>query len=329
MGRATISIASRGSLLAETHFSNYDACLNTYVGCEFACTYCYVRYFIKDDKLSWGQFVRVRAHLQDRLPRELQKGHIKLKDGWRIVNDKRQRKFKHLAIPDARLVIGTMTDPYQPAERKHRITRTALDTLLRQDLPHFKKVGIFTRSPIVLDDLRLITQLPKPRVHFTITPFPPAVMRAIEPYSPMTSRRWDVVKWLKAAGLRVHCNISPVIPQLSERFIPEFVQKLIALGVDEYFVDPMQPYAESFQAFAKACYGLPGVNWTQIEQTITDRNAYLDWKADFFGTWNEEREKHQHLAPNQLPIWCDHENGVWINMLNMKQMNHCHYGDET
>jgi len=61
---------------------------------------------------------------------------------------------------------------------------------------------------------------------------------------------------------------------------------------------------------------------------MTNRDAYLDWKADFFGAWNEEREKIQNQAPNQLPIWCDHENNIWINMKTMQQMNHCYYGDE-
>jgi len=267
--------------------------------------------------------------MKDKLPKELQKGQVKLEDGYEVVGKKRKRKHRTILIPDARLVIGTMTDPYQPAEKKHRITREALKILTRSDLPHFQKVGLFTRSPVVLGDLDLLLKLPRPRVHFTVTPFPQTVLRAIEPYSPKTDRRWKVVKAMKDAGLRVHCNISPVIPQLSEPFIQEFVQKLIELEVDEYFVDPMQPYKESFEAFASACHNLQGVNWAVIERTMTDRDAYLDWKADFFGAWNEEREKHQNKAQKQLPIWCDHENGVWINMKTMQQMNHSRYGDEA
>lgn len=314
--KALLTVAPRSRLLTKSTFKNYDTCLNPYVGCEFGCSYCYVRFFVKDKNRDWGEFVRVRVHVQDKLPKELQTGTIRLDSEDTI------------AIPDARLVIGTMTDPYQPAEKKHRITRTALRILLRDDLPQFKKVGIFTRSPLVLQDLDLIQQLPLARVHFTLTPFPPEVLRVIEPYSSRIERRWQTVAALKAAGLRVHVNVAPVMPEISEPYIDEFVRRLAELQVDEYFVDPMQPYKESFDAFRRACQSLPNVNWSKIERTMLDRELYLDWKADFYGRWDDLRRGHQHLAPDQLPIWSDHENRVWIDMRTGQQMNHRHYGTD-
>lgn len=338
---AKLTVANRSSLLTKSTFKNYDACLNSYVGCEFGCTYCYVRFFIKDDEHEWGDFVRVRAHMAEKLPKELRKGFLRIqegretvmKDGKVVLNDSGKPKtkpaYRTLPIPDARLVLGTMTDPYQPAERKQRITRAALETLLRDDLPQFKKVGIFTRSPIVLDDLDLIKQLPNARVHFTVTPFPPKVLRAIEPMSPKTTKRWDVVRKLKEAGLRVHVNVSPVMPQISEGFAEEFIKLLTELQVDEYFVDPMQPYKEAFESFRDACQTLDGVNWPEIERIMTDKDEYLDWKFDFFTDWEKHRRKYQHLAPDQLPIWCDHENKTWVNMLTGEQMDTRNYGDEA
>jgi DNA repair photolyase len=328
-------------LLTKSTFKNYDVCLNPYVGCQFGCTYCYVRFFIKDPDHEWGDFVRVRTHMEEKLPKELAKGYIRLaegrepvlEDGKPVLNKKgkpkTRPKYRTLQIEDARLVLGTMTDPYQPVERKQRITRAALQALLNEDTPTPKKVGIFTRSPIVLDDLDLITQLPNARVHFTVTPFPPTVLRAIEPMSPKTESRWKVVKKLKEAGLRVHVNVSPIMPRISEGFAEEFVKLLTELQVDEYFVDPMQPYKEAFESFRNACQGLKDVNWHEIERIMTDKDEYLDWKFEFFQDWNEHRKKYQHLAPNQLPIWCDHENKVWVNMLTGEQMDHRAYGDEA
>jgi DNA repair photolyase len=165
-------------------------------------------------------------------------------------------------------------------------------------------------------------------VHFTVTPFPPEVLRAIEPYSPRTERRWKVVQQLKEAGLRVHVNVSPIIPLLSEGFEEEFVNKLIELQVDEYFVDPMQPYKESWEALKASAAGLKGVDFPKIEQIMLDRDEYLDWKFDYLQRWNEHREPLQHKAPDQLPIWSDHEHGVWVNMLNGEQMSKRAYGDE-
>jgi DNA repair photolyase len=338
--RALVTVAPRTKVITKSTFKNYDICLNPYVGCEFGCSYCYVRFFVKDPNKEWGEFVRVRQHLEESLPKELRKGQFRLGDGREpVLNDNGQQlrdtqhrlvtrpKHRLLAAQDARLVIGTMTDPYQPAEARHRITRTALQILLRPDVPRLKKVGIFTRSPLVLQDLDLITQLPKARVHFTVTPFPPEVLRVIEPYSPRTDRRWETVKKLKDAGLRVHVNVSPVMPGMSEGFINEFTRKLAELKVDEYFVDPMQPYKESFAAFKRACGQVPNLNWQQIEAVMTDKDRYLDWKADYYGRWDKARQKHQHLAPDQLPIWSDHEHKVWIDMRTGQQMSHRHYGD--
>ena len=71
MKDVSFTVASRGKLISKTGFKNYDICLNTYVGCQFGCTYCYVRFFIKDDNKEWGKFVRLRHHVADKLPKEL------------------------------------------------------------------------------------------------------------------------------------------------------------------------------------------------------------------------------------------------------------------
>lgn len=339
--KATLSIARQSKLVTKSMFSGYDLCINPYVGCEFGCSYCYVRFTVKDKNHDWGEFVRIREHMADKLPKELNRGFFRIEDGHEIIKDnegniqrtetgKPRKKSIHKTIimPEARLVIGTMTDPYQPIEKQHKITRTALEIITKHP-NQFKKVGIFTRSPLVLQDLNLIKKLPNARVHFTITPYPPDVLRAIEPYSPITKKRWDTVKTIKDAGLRVHVNVSPIIPILSEGFEQEFVEKLIKYQIDEYFVDPMQPYKESWDAFKKSARNLKNVNFHKIEQTMMNRDKYLDWKFNYLQSWNTFRKPIQHHAPNQLPIWSDHENKVWVNMLNGQQMSKRHYGNEA
>jgi DNA repair photolyase len=330
--KSLVSVANKSSkVITPSGFSNYDVCINPYVGCEFGCTYCYVRFFVKDDQKEWGEFVRVRTFIEDKLPKELKTDYIRLPAGKIKKYDENgeavtKKTYRSIAIPDARLVIGTMTDPYQPQEKKHRITRTTLQILLREDLPHFKKVGIFTRSPLVLQDIDLIKKLPNARVHFTITPYNDKITRLIEPYSPVTSRRWSVIKSLKEAGIRVHVNVAPVMPTISEEFIDDFARKLAELQVDEYFVDPMQAYKESFESFKRACVNA-GVEWDPIESVMLNKRRYTEWKLDYFEKWNESRKKYEHLAPNQLPIWSDHETRVWVDMRTGEQMNRKGYGE--
>ena len=154
--KATQSVARRSTIVTKSMFSGYDLCINPYVGCEFGCSYCYVRFTVKDDNHEWGEFVRVRAHMADKLPKELDKGNFRIQDGTVPVLDddgkqertpagkpRKRSLYKTMAMSDARLVLGTMTDPYQPAEKRHRITRTALE-LITEHPNQFKKVGIFT-----------------------------------------------------------------------------------------------------------------------------------------------------------------------------------------
>lgn len=321
-----VSVANRSTLLTKTNFKNYDLCLNPYVGCEFGCSYCYVRFFVKDDEEEWGHFVRARLHMEEKLPKELDKGYVRVSDGtFRDESGAKKTRKRDIEIEKGRLVLGTMTDPYQPVEKKHRVTRTALEIITKHSR-QFEKVGIFTRSPLVLQDLDLIKKLPRARVHFTVTPFPPEIMRAIEPISPRTDSRWAVVQKLKEAGIRVHVNVSPVIPLLSDGFAKEFVGKLIDLRVDEYFVDPMQPYSESFEAFKAACVNTD-VDWASVERIMMDKKLYEAWKVQFWAEWNSHRLERQGEFPEQLPIWSDHENHVWMDMRSGKQMSHRQYGD--
>jgi DNA repair photolyase len=74
MAKVAVVKASRGKIVVGSGFQGYDVCVNPWVGCQFGCSYCYVRFFVKDPKLPWGQFVRARDHLPVRLAREIGQG---------------------------------------------------------------------------------------------------------------------------------------------------------------------------------------------------------------------------------------------------------------
>lgn len=324
-----ISVANRAKILTKSMFSGYDLCVNPYVGCEFGCSYCYVRFMVKDDEKEWGKFLRVREHLEDKLPKELDRGFVSIETGtFKDATGKRTSVKSDLAIGDARLVLGTMTDPYQPSEKKFGITRKALEILVGHQ-NQFKKVGLFTRSPLVLRDVDLLLKLPKARVHFTVTPFTPGVLRKIEPYSPVTAARFKVIEKLKAAGLRVHVNVSPVMPILSDGFVADFAEELARIGVDEFFVDPMQPYKESFTAFEEAMAG--SGDWQAIKDVMGDKERYLEWKewykSEWTAAWRVASAKYGREAT--LPIWSDHEYKVWVDMRSGESMSKRVYGDEV
>lgn len=299
----SVTTASKSKVITKTGFKGYDVCANPYVGCQFGCTYCYVRFFVKDKNHPWGEFVRTRDHikLQEKFAKEVKKAAGK------------------------RLVIGTMTDPYQPIEREHRLTRAILQAIVDAEDP-LEKVGIFTRSPIIAEDIDLIKQLPRPRVHYTVSPYEDADIHLLEPIGIQIKRRFETIKLLKDAGIRVHVNVAPAIPLMSESSIERTAQALADAGVDEFFVDPMQAYGPSFEAMKLALVN--DERWPEIERIMQDDDAYAKWKADFRKSWETAWKKHEKNRPDTLPIWSDHENKVWVDMRTGEQMSPSLYGDD-
>lgn len=296
----TVSDATRSKVITPSKFSGYDCCLNPYVGCQFGCSYCYVRFFVKDPERQWGEFVRLRRHLVDRLP-------------YDIATHEGQR-----------LVMGTMTDPYQPIERRHRLTRAAI-RIINQSRHKFSKVGIYTRSPVVLDDLDDISKLPRARVHFTITPYPANVLVKLEPIAIRTNARFKVVEKIKRAGIRVHVNVAPAIPLISTREqVLEFADQLANIGVHEFFVDPMQAYPSSFDATFRALQDMP--EWSQIATIMSNVWQYDQWKEVYKNWWLAAWAKHKDKPI--LPIWADHARQTWIDMRTCGTMSRRLYGDD-
>lgn len=180
-----------------------DITLNPYRGCAFGCSYCYARKFVHDDlskRATWGYWVEVKRNAVDALARESAKCH------------------------DATVFVGSATDPYQPLERRHRITRALLEVLL---LAHPRSVHIQTRSPHVVDDIELLQRFGDTlTVGISIPTDSEVVRKAFEPRAPSLARRVEAATALRAAGIRTTASIAPLLPctprrlarMLEERF---------------------------------------------------------------------------------------------------------------
>lgn len=336
MGRQlAVTTASKGSpLITKSGFKGYDHCLNPYVGCGFGCSFCYVRFFIKDPTHEWGNFVRVREHIRTKLSNELGKPE---RGDPIIKTNKNGKEYKSpgpiltdsdgnpiLKYKDKRLVIGTMTDPYQPIERKHRIMRKTLEILIEN--PIFSKVGIFTRSPIVLEDLDLIAKLPRARVHYSLSPFPKNVLQKLEPIAITIDRRLKTIQALKDSGIRVHVNVAPSVPIYSDDpgLTIELAKRLGKIGIDEFFVDPVQPYNESFTRMSEVLHNDP--DWKKVADILQDKEVYLTWKQAYWDKWRHAWS--QFGSANTLAIWSDHENHVWRKLVSGEEMDPKLYGDD-
>jgi DNA repair photolyase len=178
----------------------FDYTINPYRGCECGCAYCYARYTHEYMELEdWRDFERkifVKQGAREALLRDLRR--LDLRGKW--------------------IAIGTATDPYQPAERRYRLTRSLLETLAgRRNL----RLSITTKCDLVTRDLDLLLRIGQhSEVHVNVTVTTPhyPLSRVIEPRAPRPDRRLAAVEALSAAGVKVGVFVMPVLPRINDGY---------------------------------------------------------------------------------------------------------------
>src|SRR6058998_3231113 len=198
--------------------------LNPYVGCEFGCTYCYARYA--------HRYVVERAHDAGKLSDD-EFREFRGPQGWeaferRIFVKERtlgalesdlQRYFRSATRSHAQpapIVIGTATDPYQPAERHFQITRRILERLARCE---GLNLGIITKSPLVARDIDLLRQIQTRsdlEVHVSLVTVDAGLIRKVEVRSPMPAVRLRALRRLTEAGVNAGLIVAPVLPGITD-----------------------------------------------------------------------------------------------------------------
>src|SRR6267378_8696037 len=198
--------------------------LNPYVGCEFVCSYCYARYAHRyvverahdTGTLSDGEFQEFRGpHGWEAFERR-----IFVKDQLLGALEADLRRYYRSIGPSARqsvpIVIGTATDPYQPAERRFRLTRLILERLARCE---GLNIGIITKSPLIARDTDVLQRLQERsalEVHISLNTVDVSLIRQVEARSPMPAVRLRALKRLADAGVPVGLIVAPVLPGITD-----------------------------------------------------------------------------------------------------------------
>ena len=189
----------------------FDRSINAYRGCEHGCSYCFARpthaYLGHSPGLEFERDIYVKTNAVELLRRELA--------------DKRY-KPKPIAM-------GTNTDPYQPAERKHKLTRSILQLLLETKHP----VTITTKSALVvrdLDILRPMAELNLVRVALSITSMDHKLSRKMEPRASTPEKRLEAVRLLSEAGVPTTVMAAPMIPAINDMELERILDAAAAQG---------------------------------------------------------------------------------------------------
>jgi DNA repair photolyase len=197
--------------------------INPYVGCAFGCTYCYARYahrYALDRALS---SIPPGAALRDEIesipPWLAFERHVLVKeDAAAILSHELRPGSPRLAalIAGEVVVVGTATDPYQPAERRFRITRRVLETLATHE---GLSIVIITKSPLItrdVDVLRRIGERSALTIHLSLITMRRELARLIEPRAPTPDARIRALSRLRSGGIDVGINVMPVLPGITD-----------------------------------------------------------------------------------------------------------------
>jgi DNA repair photolyase len=172
--------------------------INPYRGCEFGCVYCYARY--------------THEFLELRDPMDFER-RIFVK---RMAGEVLQRTLSRTPIGADQIALGTATDPYQPAERKFKLTRSMLEV--------FAQVGglnlsITTKSALTardLDILKEINRRSRLSVNFSLITLKRRLQRILEPRAPRPALRLAAIQTLTSAGIRCSVLMMPMIPGVTD-----------------------------------------------------------------------------------------------------------------
>ena len=249
----------------------YNFTLNPYAGCAFGCTYCYAAFFSRASdsatgtqrRDTWGQWVEVKENAVELL--------------------KRRRK----SLDGKRIYMSTVTDPYQPIERKLKLTRDLLKILVERHRP---KLVVQTRSPDVVRDGDLFREIVarggRVQVNLTVTTDDEDTRRAFEPSCPSNGRRLEAAAALASSGIATCVTMTPLLLVQDAR---QFAGDLLATGVKDFIVQPFHLQRGKFVAGTRdAALGI------MAEKLSCDRSSMVD-------RYREHYRKVRAVLRRELP----------------------------
>ena len=173
-------------IMTKTNLPVSDYAVNPYVGCSHACKYCYASFMKRFTNHSepWGEFIDVK--------------------NWPAIKNPERYAGKEVFF-------CSVTDPYQPLEKKYGRTRALLEQLQGSGV----SLSISTKSDLILRDLDLLKTFPKVRVAWSINTLDEQFRKDMD-YAASIERRLNAMKQFYDAGIQSTCFISPIFPGISD-----------------------------------------------------------------------------------------------------------------
>jgi len=180
-----VSTCSYRPALNKCTLKDLDYQVDTYIGCEHYCYYCYV---LSQAETDWTKEILIHKDITDRLNNELSK------------------------IPPQTIYMGWHTDPYQPCEAEYRQTRQVLELLLEKGF----SASILTKSDLILRDIDVLEKMDNASVSVSVAFNDERTRELFEARTMATGARIEALKKMKEIGIRTTALICPVIPYITD-----------------------------------------------------------------------------------------------------------------
>ena len=197
--------------LSKSKLPGLDYSLNPYRGCEHKCVYCYVPNVLKIKRDKWGEFIDVKVNIPNILTKEL-----------------KNKKYGVVGI-------STVTDPYQPIEKKVNLTSSCLKELLKHDFP----ISIQTKSSLIERDIDILSQFSNVEIMMSISTIDDTTRRVLEPYASPIQKRLEVLKKFSNVGIQTSIFFGPIWPSISIEDIPQIIDTFIAYDTKKIWIDSL------------------------------------------------------------------------------------------
>ena len=173
-------------IMTKTNLPVSDYAVNPYVGCTHACKYCYASFMKRftNHQEPWGEFVDIKN-----LPEINKPGKYVGKEAF----------------------FSSVTDPYQPLEKKYGRTRAMLEQFQNTGI----SLSISTKSDLILRDLDLIKAFPGAHVSWSINTLDEAFRQEMD-RAVSIERRLEAMRQFYEAGVETTCFISPIFPGITD-----------------------------------------------------------------------------------------------------------------
>ena len=233
--------------------------INPYIGCAFGCAYCYARYahrYTVERSVAAGTLAPIVAppaggSAPTDMPSWLafERRIFVKRDAPGLVRETlRHGSERHRGLARGEsLVIGTATDPYQPAERRFGLTRGILQALAEHA---GLRIVVITKSPLVTRDIDVLTRLrrnSRVTVHLSLITLDRALARRLEPRAPTPEARLRALTRLREAQVDVGINIMPVLPGITDRpaALEALIREVAARGATHINAGPLRLQSEA------------------------------------------------------------------------------------